>query len=149
MAKRKKRLPAFICVTIIAAVCLSRAAFAETTDDTGQRIDIAKTASTNTAKARTVITTDGAVDDMNSVIRFLYYANEMDLEGIVLTSSVYHYAGDAAIGIEAFRSLLMHIRKFIPICQSMSSATRLCRKNRLGYYQQLCRCQSQSHCPSK
>lgn len=56
-----------------------------------------------TSKARTVITTDGEVDDMNSVIRYLLYANEMDLEGIVLTSSVYHYAGDEEKGIEPFR----------------------------------------------
>lgn len=54
-------------------------------------------------KARTVITTDGEVDDMNSVIRFLLYSNEMDLAGIVLTSSVYHYAGDKEAGIEPFR----------------------------------------------
>mgnify|MGYP000455688952 CR=1 FL=1 len=49
-------------------------------------------------KVRTVITTDGEVDDMNSVIRFMYYSNEMDLSGIVLTSSVYHYAGDEKNG---------------------------------------------------
>jgi hypothetical protein len=56
-----------------------------------------------TSKARTVITTDGEVDDMNSVLRYLLYANEMDLEGIVITSSVYHYAGDEEKGIEPFR----------------------------------------------
>ncbi|MFS0777068.1 nucleoside hydrolase-like domain-containing protein [Neobacillus sp. 3P2-tot-E-2] len=56
-----------------------------------------------TSKARTVITTDGEVDDMNSVLRYLLYANEMDLEGIVITSSVYHYAGDKEKGIEPFR----------------------------------------------
>ena len=55
------------------------------------------------SKARTVITTDGEVDDMNSVIRFLLYSNEMDLSGIVLTSSMYHYAGDKEAGIEPFR----------------------------------------------
>lgn len=54
-------------------------------------------------KARTVITTDGEVDDMNSVIRFLLYANEMDLAGIVLTSSMYHYAGNPQKGILPFR----------------------------------------------
>ena len=54
-------------------------------------------------KVRTVITTDGEVDDMNSVIRFMYYSNEMDLSGIVLTSSVYHYAGDEKNGIKPFR----------------------------------------------
>lgn len=54
-------------------------------------------------KARTVITTDGEVDDMNSVIRALLYANDMDISGIVLTSSMYHYAGDEQKGIEPFR----------------------------------------------
>lgn len=54
-------------------------------------------------KARTVITTDGEVDDMNSMLRYFLYANEMELEGIVLTSSMYHYAGDEEAGIEPFR----------------------------------------------
>lgn len=53
--------------------------------------------------ARTVITTDGEVDDMNSVIRALLYANDMDIEGIVLTSSMYHYAGNESKGVEPFR----------------------------------------------
>lgn len=48
-------------------------------------------------KAKTVITTDGEVDDMNSVIRFLLYSKEMNLSSIVLTSSVYHYAGDEKV----------------------------------------------------
>ena len=54
-------------------------------------------------KARTVITTDGEVDDRNSVSRALLYADEMDITGIVLTSSMYHYAGDNAKGIKPFR----------------------------------------------
>lgn len=52
---------------------------------------------------RTVITTDGEVDDMNSVIRALLYSNEMDIAGIVITSSTYHYAGDSSKGIAPFR----------------------------------------------
>jgi|GEM_PF-54607 len=55
------------------------------------------------ARPRTVITTDGEVDDQNSLIRALLYANDMDIAGIVLTSSVFHYAGDPARGIEPFR----------------------------------------------
>ncbi len=55
------------------------------------------------ALPRTVITTDGEVDDQNSVIRALLYASDMDVAGIVLTSSKYHYAGDPARGIEPFR----------------------------------------------
>lgn len=57
----------------------------------------------NSEKPRTVITTDGEVDDMNSVIRALLYSNDMDISGIVLTSSVYHYAGDEEKGIEPYR----------------------------------------------
>ncbi len=59
--------------------------------------------STVQERQRTVITTDGEVDDMNSVIRALLYANEMDIAGIVLTSSMYHYAGDSEKGIAPFR----------------------------------------------
>ena len=40
---------------------------------------------------------------MNSVIRALLYSNEMDIAGIVITSSTYHYAGDPANGIAPFR----------------------------------------------
>lgn len=58
---------------------------------------------TKQEKVRTVITTDGEVDDMNSVIRALLYANDMDISGIVLTSSMYHYAGDQQKGVEPFR----------------------------------------------
>ena len=46
---------------------------------------------TSLEKYRTVITTEGEVDDMNSMIRYLYYSNEMDLAGIILTSSTFHY----------------------------------------------------------
>lgn len=54
-------------------------------------------------KARTVITTDGEVDDQDSFIRALLYACDMDIAGIVLTSSVFHYAGDPARGIAPYR----------------------------------------------
>lgn len=54
-------------------------------------------------KQRTVITTDGEVDDMNSVIRALLYSNDMDISGIVITSSMYHYAGNEEQSIEPFR----------------------------------------------
>lgn len=54
-------------------------------------------------KKRTVITTDGEVDDMNSFLRYLLYSNDIDTAGIVLTSSVYHYAGDPEKGIEPYR----------------------------------------------
>lgn len=43
---------------------------------------------------RTIITTDGELDDMNSFTRFLYYTNEIDVAGIVYSSSVHHWKGD-------------------------------------------------------
>ncbi len=52
---------------------------------------------------RTIVTTDGECDDMNSFVRFLYYADEMDIRGIVLTSSCFHYAGDASRNISSHR----------------------------------------------
>lgn len=58
---------------------------------------------TKQEKVRTVITTDGEVDDMNSVIRALLYSNDMDISGIVLTSSMYHYSGDEENGVEPYR----------------------------------------------
>lgn len=45
-------------------------------------------------KMRTIVTTDGEIDDMDSFLRMLLYLNEFELEGIVLTSSQWHYAGD-------------------------------------------------------
>ncbi|KAJ5833879.1 hypothetical protein N7474_002190 [Penicillium riverlandense] len=46
------------------------------------------------AKVRTVVTTDMEQDDLASLIRFLLYTNEVDTEGIIYTSSRYHWAGN-------------------------------------------------------
>ena len=44
-------------------------------------------------KTRVLITSDGEIDDQCSMIRFLLYANEWDIEGIVTSSSQYHWQG--------------------------------------------------------
>jgi len=44
-------------------------------------------------KQRVIITSDGEIDDECSMVRFLLYANEWDVEGIVTTSSQYHWHG--------------------------------------------------------
>lgn len=44
-------------------------------------------------KIRTIITQDAEVDDQNSLRHFLFYANEVDLQGIVQTSSKFHWRG--------------------------------------------------------
>jgi hypothetical protein len=42
---------------------------------------------------RVIVTTDGEIDDRCSMVRFLLYANEWDIEGIILSSSQYHWRG--------------------------------------------------------
>ena len=44
-------------------------------------------------KIRTIITQDAEVDDQNSLRHFLFYANEVELQGIVQTSSKFHWKG--------------------------------------------------------
>ena len=44
-------------------------------------------------KPRVIATTDGEIDDRCSMVRFLLYANEWDIEGIVTSSSQYHCRG--------------------------------------------------------
>lgn len=49
---------------------------------------------TGGSKVRTIVTTDGEVDDQDSFIRMLLYANEFNLAGLVYSSSQWHYKGD-------------------------------------------------------
>jgi len=48
-------------------------------------------ASSSYAKPRTIITTDGEIDDMDSFIRFLLYSNEVDIDGLIYSSSMWHW----------------------------------------------------------
>ncbi|HET8737673.1 MAG TPA: nucleoside hydrolase-like domain-containing protein [Pricia sp.] len=52
------------------------------------------TAQSTYEKPRTIVTTDGEIDDVDSFIRMLLYANEFDIEGLVYSSSMWHYKGD-------------------------------------------------------
>jgi Protein of unknown function (DUF1593) len=45
------------------------------------------TAQSKLSKTRTIITTDGEIDDVDSFIRMLLYANEFSIEGLVYSSS--------------------------------------------------------------
>ena len=47
----------------------------------------------STKKQRIIVTSDGEIDDQCSMIRFLLYANEWDIEGIITSSSQYHWQG--------------------------------------------------------
>lgn len=44
-------------------------------------------------KTRVIITSDGEIDDECSLVRFLLYANEWNVEGILTSSSQYHWQG--------------------------------------------------------
>jgi hypothetical protein len=44
-------------------------------------------------RPRVVVTTDAEIDDQCSVVRFLLYTNEWDVEGIITTSSQYRWQG--------------------------------------------------------
>ncbi|CAG8108009.1 unnamed protein product [Penicillium nalgiovense] len=46
------------------------------------------------AKLRTVVTTDMEQDDLASLIRYLLYTNDLDTQGIIYSSSVFHWAGN-------------------------------------------------------
>lgn len=46
------------------------------------------------AKPRTIITTDGEIDDVDSYVRMLMYANEFTIEGMIYSSSMWHYKGN-------------------------------------------------------
>ena len=44
-------------------------------------------------KPRVIVTSDGEIDDECSMVRFMLYANEWDIEGIITSSSQYHSHG--------------------------------------------------------
>ncbi len=46
------------------------------------------------SKPRTIVTTDGELDDVDSFIRMLLYSNEYKVEGLIVSSSQWHYKGD-------------------------------------------------------
>jgi len=44
-------------------------------------------------KTRVMVTSDGEIDDECSLVRLLLYSNELDIEGIISSSSQYHWHG--------------------------------------------------------
>ena len=49
-------------------------------------------------RPRVIVTTDGEVDDECSLVRFLLYCNEWDVEAVVTSSSQYHWRGHSWAG---------------------------------------------------
>lgn len=54
-------------------------------------------------KVRTIYTNDGECDDMNTFLHQMLYLNDLELEGIVYSSSCFHYEGIPEQGIEPMR----------------------------------------------
>src|SRR5687767_6801631 len=46
------------------------------------------------ARPRIVITADPELDDNNSLIRFLLYSSDVQIEGLIYSSSQFHWKGD-------------------------------------------------------
>lgn len=62
--------------------------YVETKDGSNKKIQVKVSvsySSANTGKVRTVVTTDGEVDDMDSFMRLMLYSNEMDIAGLILS----------------------------------------------------------------
>lgn len=57
-------------------------------------IDPPRISGPRASRARTIVTADPELDDLNSMIRFLLYANEVDVAGLVYASSRFHWSGD-------------------------------------------------------
>ncbi|SHG60090.1 Protein of unknown function [Chryseobacterium arachidis] len=48
----------------------------------------------NQERPRIIITADPELDDSNSMIRFLLYSSDLDIDGLVYASSAFHWKGD-------------------------------------------------------
>lgn len=86
-------------------------------------------------KPRVIVTSDGEIDDECSLVRFLLYANEWDIEGIITSSSQYHWRGHKWAGddwaqpylkayAEVHPNLIKHHRRF-PTPEFLRSRTLL------------------------
>src|SRR5687768_13380744 len=50
--------------------------------------------SINTSKPRIIVTCDPELDDNNSLLRFLLYSTDFDVQGLIYSSSAFHWKGD-------------------------------------------------------
>jgi len=89
----------------------------------------------NNNKPRVIVTSDGEIDDECSMIRFLLYTNEFDVEGIVTSSSQYHWQGHKWAGddwidpyldaySEVYPNLILHDKEY-PSPEYLKSITFL------------------------
>ena len=88
-----------------------------------------KEAFPRTDRPRTVITTDPELDDLNSMIRLLTHAAELDIRGLVYAGSRHHSAGDPGRGIEPHRwppaGAVLHIDEAINAYEQVEETLRV------------------------
>jgi hypothetical protein len=65
-------------------------------------------------KPRVIATTDGEIDDRCSMVRFLLYANEWDVEGLIHSSSRFHWLGHTWSGVEWINAQLDQYARIYP-----------------------------------
>jgi len=65
-------------------------------------------------KPRVMVLTDAEIDDQLSMVRFLLSSNEYEVEGIVTTSSQFHWVGHAWAGNEWLEPFLAAYREVYP-----------------------------------
>jgi len=65
-------------------------------------------------KPRVIVLTDAEIDDQCSMVRFLLYANDFDIEGIITTSSQYHSHGHRWAGDDWLNPFLDAYAKVYP-----------------------------------
>jgi len=56
--------------------------------------EVSAQTSTSQPRQRIVVTADPELDDNNSLIRFLLYSTDMEIEGLIYASSQFHWKGD-------------------------------------------------------
>ena len=71
-------------------------------------------AQNNVVKPRVIVLTDAEIDDQCSMVRFLLYADDFDVEGIITTSSQYHAHGHKWAGDDWMDSYLDAYTKVYP-----------------------------------
>lgn len=72
-------------------------------------------------KHRIVIMTDMTHDDGNSLIRYLYYANDFDLEALIVTPQLPDYTHDAGEPWQKAQNILKGYQAILPNLQKHSS----------------------------
>jgi hypothetical protein len=65
-------------------------------------------------RPRVIVTSDGEIDDECSMVRFLLYANEWDIEGVITSSSQYHWQGHKWAGDDWVQPYLKAYAKVYP-----------------------------------